>query len=201
MKLNGFKKIEFLAKGKRSEVYKALYKKEKVAIKLFKTTDSKIRVKKEAYFISLLNKKDIGPKFIFQKDNYIVYKLIEGPRFIDWLEQKNNREIIQMILKTLKICYEIDKLRINKLEFQNPKKHILIENNKPILIDFERCYFTNNPKNLTQFCQYLISKKIQYILKSKKIEIRRDTLISLLKKYKVNKNTNFKVIQKYIENS
>ena len=201
MKIKAFKSIEFLAKGKRSEVYKALYKNQKVAIKLFKTQDSKKRAKKEANFILILNKENIGPKLIFQENNYIVYKLIEGPRFIDWLNQSDKKSTLKMISKILDVCYKIDKLGINKLELHNPKKHILIENNKPILIDFERCYFTDNPKNLTQFCQYLISKKIQYILKSKKIKIKRVTLISVLKKYKVNKNTNFKIILKHIESS
>ena len=201
MLIKGASKLEFLAKGKRSEVYKAFYKKKEVAIKVFKTTDPKIRAKKEAYFISLLNKKNIGPKLIFQKDNYIIYKLIEGPRFVDWLEQRNKKEIIQMILKIIKICYEIDKLKINKLELQNPKKHILIENNNPILIDFEKCYKTNRPKNLTQFCQYITSKQIQIILNRKGIEINKDNLIKLLREYKKNINSNIKNILNYVKNS
>ena len=200
MKIKGIKNIEFLAKGKRSNVYRGEYKRTKVAIKIFKTKDSKERAKKEANFITILNKNNIGPKLIFQKDNYIVYKLIEGSKFIDWINENNKKIILKIISEILFMCYKMDSLKINKLELTNPKKHILIENNKPIFIDFERCYYTNNPKNLTQFCQYISSKKMSIILKSKSIHINKRKLIGLLRLYKKTINhSNFKLINEFIE--
>jgi len=201
MLIYGVKNIQFLARGKRSEVFKGVYINKEVAIKVFKTTDAKIRAKKEAEFLNILNKEKIGPQLLKHKNNYIIYKLIDGPTFVAWLKTTNKMLVLKAVKDILNQCFKLDSLCINKLELNNPKKHILMEKNKPKLIDFERCYYTNNPKNLTQFCQYLISKKIQYILKSKKIKIKRVTLISVLKKYKVNKNTNFKIILKHIESS
>src|SRR3990167_2396810 len=105
MLIYGVQNIQFLARGKRSEVFKGNFKKGKIAIKVYKTADAKIRAVKE-----ILNQ-----------------------------------------------CFKLDSLRINKLELNKPKKHILMERNKPKFIDFERCYYTNKPKNLTQICQYLTS--------------------------------------------
>ena len=199
MKINDVKNMEFLAKGKRSNVYKGEYKRTKVAIKIFKTKDSKERAKKEAKFITILDKNNIGSKLIFQKNNYVIYKLIEGPIFIDWIKVNNKKVILRVISEILFMCYKMDSLKINKLELTNPKKHILIENNKPIFIDFEKCYYTNNPKNLTQFCQYVSSKKMPIILKSKSININKRKLIELLKLYRKNINlSNFKLINEFI---
>ena len=96
---------------------------------------------------------------------------------------------IQLILKQiLKQCYELDKLKINKKELTNPYKHILIKNKKSKMIDFERCYETDNPKNVTQFCEYLMRKKI----------INRKNLTPLLKNYKKNKTKkNFEKILRF----
>ena len=38
---------------------------------------------------------------------------------------------------------------------QNPYKHILIKGKKVKMIDFERCYYNDKPKNVTQFCQFI----------------------------------------------
>ena len=86
---------------------------------------------------------------------------------------------------------------MNKLEMHNPHKHIIIEKKKPVMIDFERAYKTEKPKNVTQFCQFLMSKRVQEILKWK---ISKKELIKLLKQYKKNETEiNFNKIIKYIK--
>ena len=61
------------------------------------------------------------------------------------------------------------------------------------MIDFERCYETKNPKNVTQFCNFLMFNKESFNFNNKK-------LILLLKEYK-NKQTekNYKQIRNLIE--
>ena len=77
--------------------------------------------------------------------------------------------------------------KINKLEMHNPCKHIIIDK-KPVMIDFERCYFTNKPKNVTQFCQFIMSNKLILLLKHKKIKMNRKKLIASVKIYKKTYN-------------
>jgi predicted Ser/Thr protein kinase len=62
----------------------------------------------------------------------------------------------------------------------HPTKHILIKKGEAsrktvVMIDFERCKQTENPKNVTQFCQY--------ILKYQK-KINKKKLMRLLQEYK-----------------
>ena len=52
----------------------------------------------------------------------------------------------------------------------HPIKHIIIDKkNKPILIDFDRTRYTIKPANVTQFCDFLISKNTLMTLKNNKI--------------------------------
>jgi len=165
--LKGIKDLKYLAKGKRSEVYIGDYRKKKIIIKKSK------RAKIEAKWLKILNKYQIGPKFIFLGKNYLVYEFVKGERI---LEHKGN--IKKIIKKVLEQCRKMDKLGINKKEMQNPYKHILIDKNKVKMIDFERCYYSKKVKNVTQFCQFLREKIFRKLDKKKLVEI--------LKNYKKN---------------
>jgi len=187
LKVLGFKNIKFLTKGKRGLVYTANYRKKRVAIKLKnKKSLAKDRIQNEIEFLKILNKYKIGPKLILTNKNFFVYEFIKGKEFVDLIKKRKNTSLI--IKKILKKCRKLDELKINKKEFTRPNKHILIKNNNPYFIDFERCYFTDKPKNVTQFCQFLIKKKL--IKNNKKI----------LQRYKADQNEkNFKEILKLIK--
>jgi len=183
----------FLTKGKRGRIYID----KDIAIK----QTNKERAKKEAYYLKLLNKYKIGPKLLYLKKDKIFYKFVKGPFILDYIKKNNTKSIMKIIKNILNQCRTLDKLKINKLELHNPHKHIIIEQkkvgigNKPIMIDFERAYKTEHPKNVTQFCQYLMSFDIYNTLFSKGININKRELIKSLKVYKKKQtNSNFKNI-------
>jgi predicted Ser/Thr protein kinase len=146
--------VKYLAEGKRGIVYTGIYKKQKVAIKTKKPESlAKNRLKNEAKFLKILNKHKIGPKLLKSGKDYIIYKFIEGillPEFLGKEENKKKKK--ETIIKILKQARTLDKLKINKLEFTRPTKHIFIKNSRITIIDFERSYYTDKPKNVTQFC-------------------------------------------------
>src|SRR3989338_6551137 len=135
-------------------VYEAKQNKKNVAIKVAKQ-DPNIanRIAIESSFLKILNKHSIGPKLINSTSNYDTMQFIEGTPLG---KIKNpSKEILSGILDQ---CYTLDKLKIGKEEFTRPTKHVIVRNSKPVLIDFERCHYTESPKNVTQFCQYLSRK-------------------------------------------
>jgi putative serine/threonine protein kinase len=188
------KNPEYLAEGKRSIVYVGYLNSQKVSIKTtHPKSDAKGRISNEAKFLMKLNKYGIGPTLLSKGKNYIVYKFVEGILFIDYLEKNPNS--LNIIKKILEQCRVLDKLKINKLEFTRPIKHIFIKNNKVTIIDYERCYETENPKNVTQFCQFLMRKNSEKYFKINKLEFRE-----ILKKYKDNQtDENFKKIIKFLK--
>jgi predicted Ser/Thr protein kinase len=91
------------------------------------------------------------------------------------MKNVNHIEIKKVIINILNQCYQLDQLKVNKEEMHNPWKHIIVtKKNKPVLLDFERCYETKKPHNLTQFCTFLMVHKI----------LDRDKIIPVLKVYK-----------------
>ena len=178
--------FKYLTKGKRGKIYVE----KGIAIKKLIPK----RVEKESSWLKILNKYGIGPKLIGVEKDYFKYKFINGDFILDYFKSNNPKPVIIDILKQ---CRIMDKLKMNKLEMHNPYKHIIIENKKPIMIDFERAYKTEKPKNVTQFCQFLMSKRVQEILKWK---INKKELIRLLKQYKKNETEiNFIKVIKYIK--
>ncbi len=170
--------LKFLAKGKRSNVYVGRLNKKMVAVKVSK------RAKIEARWLRLLNKKGIGPKLIKVERDRMIYDFIGGKRIGDCLKNKNSKKIIKKVLRQ---CRILDKLKINKKELTNPYKHILINKDKVVMIDFERCHKVKKGKNVTQFCEYLMRNKV----------IARKKLTPLLKKYKENQTEiNFEKVLK-----
>ena len=141
----------------------------------------------EVKWLKELNKYNIGPKLISSGKNYFKYKFVNGIFITKYIEESNKTKIKKVLINVLKQCRVLDKLNVNKLEMHNPYKHIII-GKKVVMIDFERCYETLKPKNVSQFCQFLISKNIKKVLDKKKIKIDKRTLIKLIKKYKKSYN-------------
>lgn len=143
------------AKGKRGLVYTFKKNNKTIAVKI-KNPESKAenRIQNEIYFLKILNKHGIGPKLLFHGKDYFCYEFIYGKNIKQHI--KENKKIPKSILNDLmKQCEIMDKLKINKEEMHHPLKNVIIRKNKPVLIDFERCHFTQRPKNINQFKQFL----------------------------------------------
>ena len=192
----GIKNIKYLTKGHRGLLFTGIYKNKKIIIKT-KNPQSKAigRIENEAKWLKKLNKYYIGPKLKFIGDDFFIYEFIDGDFIVDYLRKSNKKNIKKIIKNIFNQLFVLDELKIDKEEMHHPLKHVIISKNKHYLIDFERTHYSQNPKNVTQFCQFLISKKVSEILKYKKIIIDRNKIIELAKVYKNSPiNKNFKKI-------
>lgn len=172
--------MKFLGKGKRGKVYL----KDGIATKF----SQPFRVKNEVFWLKKLNKYKIGPKLISFNEDSFSYKYVKGIEIIPWIEKADKKDIVKVLKEIIRQCEVLDSLNVNKKEMNHPYKHILIYKNKPVMIDFERCKITENPKNVNQFGQFLISSRMSSILIKKDIKIDKDNLKKALKEYKKNKS-------------
>ena len=140
----------------------------------------------ETNFLKVMNRQGIGPRLISHNNSSITIEYIEGERIINYLTSHNKNEILIVLRLILSQLLIMDRLNVNKLELTNPYKHIIVRKNKPYQIDFERCSYTNKPKNITQFIQFLCSGRLKQIFTKKKIKIEREKLLNLAQKYKEN---------------
>ncbi|MFH1331986.1 MAG: hypothetical protein ABIH63_01750 [archaeon] len=173
----------FFAKGKRSKVYLDCYEGRK-AVRKVANPNFVENLRNEAYWLVVLNKHKIGPKlFCFGKD-FIVMEFVGGLRVLDFFASANKKQILKVINDVLLQCHKLDSLGVNKEELTNPYKHVIVRKNKPVMIDFERCRNTETPKNVTQFVQFLTSRKVSSLLVKKRIKVDVKKFRSAAKRYK-----------------
>jgi len=165
----GFENLQYFARGKRGWIFTALYKGKKVAIKIKNPSSFAVSsIQHEAEMLKRLNRYDIGPKLIKATDQYVAYTFIEGAFITEFLEKASKKRILKVLKGVMDQCRTMDRLGISKEEMTRPIKHILIsKGDKPILIDFERAHTTHKQHNVTQFCQFLSSVYVRFILASK----------------------------------
>ena len=193
--LQGF---QYLTHGKRGMIYTAISDRSKlvkthfpskrdlvkVAIKV-KLEESKAqgRMENEAKWLKKLNAFNIGPRFIFAGDNYVVYRFVEGEFILDWLQNKKKEEILKVLRDVLLQCRQLDELQVNKEEMHHPFKHVLVnEFGKPVLLDFERCRETTSPQNVTQCIEFIC--RLCKELTSKNVHFPIEKFRELAKEYK-----------------
>ncbi len=175
--------LVYFARGKRSIIYKAVFEGNECIIKVEKQDIGAMnRIANEKSWLEKLNHFSIGPKLFGYGEDFLIMELIDGKKFIDWLPDADTEEIKLIVIELLRQCRKLDCLNVNKEEMHNPFKHIIIRKNKPVMIDFERCHNTLKPKNVTQFFQYLTSKRLEGIFQEKGLNFEKAVIE--LKEYK-----------------
>jgi predicted Ser/Thr protein kinase len=174
------KKMEIYAQGKRG----VIYKEDRVCIKEKNPRSTVDALGNESKYLKVLNKKNIGPKFIKYEQGRLYREFVDGIRISEFFEQETDKKkIIDVIIQVLEQCRQMDLLGMNKKELTNPYKDILVTpDNKAVMIDFERCHETKKPKNVTQFLQYINRSKPT--LEKKGIIIDKQEMIKAGKEYK-----------------
>ncbi len=183
---SGVKNVRQFAKGKRGVIYKGEYKKKKVAIKTQRKDVEVKTIQNEIECLKKLQKKNIGPKIVHAEESFFVYEFIEGKFIEEFVEKhKSKKRIKGIILNVMMQCRQLDKMGLNKEEMHHPYKHVIITKDcKAVLVDFERCRNTQDPKNVSQFCQYLTHGRMAHLLEDKGISINEKEMRKAAKQYK-----------------
>ncbi|MFT4311310.1 MAG: hypothetical protein ACMXX7_01650 [Candidatus Woesearchaeota archaeon] len=201
-------KKEVFSKGKRGIIYTSTIDNKTYLIKQRNPkSKSPGTIQNEFEYNQKLNKIKIGPKIYYydKKQDFLIRDFVKGKKIEDWVkENKQTKDFKQNLIKILKQillqCKKLDEIKINKQELTNPHKDILITNqNKPTIIDFERCRHTLKPKNVTQFMQYLTRPFMKKTLGLQDINLDKKQIIELSEKYKKNQTKeNFTFLLKII---
>ncbi len=177
--------IRYFAKGKRGIVYSGEYNGKKAIIKIKHPKSEAVgRMRNEAKWLKVLNKKGIGPKFLFAGREYLVYEFVKGEFILDAFSKMRKQDIKKILISILKQCKKMDGIKITKEEMHRPVKHIIITpSEKPVMIDFERVHKTKKSHNITQFCQFIISGYLLGLLEKKGFGIDKNRIIKLAREY------------------
>ena len=178
--------INYLTSGKRGIIYKGIYDNKNIALKIKNPSSTAIaRIFIEGENLKKINLHGIGPRHIKSDDKYLIYEYVEGVLFPQFVRFSTKNKIIEVIKNVFNQLYILDKDNIQKEEMTNPYKHIVVQKDlTPVLLDFERASKRIKPNNVNQFCQYIISSIMTIMLNEKKIQIEKEKILVLAKKYK-----------------
>lgn len=175
--------LKYLSQGKRSFVYLVEYNHKKAVVKVKKPSTIPNVVSDECFWLSIVNKFSIGPNLLKCSKTYLIMNFVDGETFYDFIKHANQKSIKFVLKSVAEQMIILDSAGIVKEEMNHPKKHIIVSDKEPVLIDFERSHFSNKPKNFTQFIQFLTSKSVANIL-SIKFSFDKAKLRALASAYK-----------------
>jgi len=182
-------KCRILGKGYVGMVVLAKKDNDVVALKIRRVDSPRKNMSNESKLLQIVNKLEIGPKFIKNSKNFLVMEYIKGEKIIDWAKKAEikSQEIRSVLNNILRECYLLDDARVDHGELSTIDKHVIVGKNKNTIIDFESSSVNRKPSNVTGATQgILIGTGLARIIQ-KKIKLpTKDIIINLIRQYKKN---------------
>jgi len=190
--------LNVLGKGHSGIVVKVNTNKGKnLALKIRRLDSRRKNSNNEAKFMVIANSLNIGPKLIDSKKNFILMEFIEGQKISAWLEHyaymktPGNKERTKKALNNLmEQCYLLDRLYLDHGELTRIDNHVIVSENRVVILDFESSSVNRKTTNVTSIIQSLffsgiISKRVKDIMDFRNSS---SNLLRNLKKYKNEQN-------------
>lgn len=182
--------LSVLGKGHVSVVVVAYVDRVRYALKIRRVDADRLDMSREVEMLKMANKVGIGPRFYGATKNLILMELVEGvniPEWVNTVKGRGRRDRVRKVLRLiLEDCRRLDKAGLDHGELSRAPKHVIVEGDRPRIIDFESASTTRRAANVTSICQFLfigsqVAESLRRILPS----ISRDKLIEALRGYKV----------------
>ena len=182
-------RLGVLGLGTVGIVVKAMGKNRICALKIRRTDANRPDMKQEVKITRLANNIQIGPEIYSHTRDMITMKLLEAQEIGEWLRNLNGKgkrdQVKVMVHSLLNQCRKLDIMGIDHGQLSNLRKHAVIAEGKPWLIDFESASTKRKPKNVTTAAQYLFIGGYLSPLMRRTLGLREtQTLRDLLADYK-----------------
>jgi putative serine/threonine protein kinase len=153
-------RLGILGIGTVGVVVRAKAGEELLALKVRRTDANRPDMKEEAKVLTLANRLGIGPPIRSHSRDFILMKLIEYQELNDWLKglkgPGSREETRKMVHALLNQCRKLDIMGIDHGQLSNLRKHAVVAEGKPWIIDFESASTSRRPRNVTTATQYLL---------------------------------------------
>jgi putative serine/threonine protein kinase len=182
-----------LGKGHAGIVIRALWRGKEVALKVRRSDADRVSMEKEAEYLEHVNKWCLGPVLYGFTRDFIVMEKIDGRYLGDWVKANiENRELVKEIIKdVLDIAFRLDQSGLDHGELTRIRRHYIVTRKGPRVIDFESASFNRTPSNVTSTVQSLfLNIRFRRLLDDVFQLPGRDTLLTLLRKYKKEPSEN-----------
>ena len=162
-------------------------------MKIRRTDADRTNMKHEATMLEKANSINVGPKLLGCSDNFLLMELIEGLLMDEWIEQhssEGDKDVVKNVLReSLDQCFRLDRLELDHGELSQARRHLLVKEDHPRIVDFETASTSRKPANLSSICQYIfVSSNLALRVGELLGKVELDQLRQALSKYKKTKS-------------
>lgn len=163
------------------------------ALKIRRTDANRPSLEEEFRLTTFANRLGVGAPVQGHTKDFLMMKLLEYAEFSDWLKQLKGegtrRRVREMVHEILNQCRKLDIMGLDHGQLSNLRKHVVVAEGRPWIIDFESASRSRRPSNVTSAAQHLlVGGRISPVVR--RLLGVRDTgpLLTLLKNYKSSLN-------------
>lgn len=153
-------RLGILGLGTVGIVVKALTEYGICALKIRRTDANRPDMAQEVRITRLANNVQIGPEVYSHTRDMITMKYLDAKEIGEWLENLKGvgrrDQVRETVHSLLNQCRKLDIMGIDHGQLSNLRKHAVMAEGKPWLIDFESASTKRKPRNVTTAAQYLL---------------------------------------------
>ena len=129
------------------------------ALKLRRTDANRPTMDDEVGLATMANRVGVGPEVFAHTRDAILMELLEPQEIYEWLRAlrgEGKRATVRALIHSLlNQCRTLDIMGIDHGQLSNLRKHAVVADGKPWIIDFESASRGRKPRNVTTATQYL----------------------------------------------
>ena len=186
-----FMGIKLLGKGQNSFVFKCRINNNYYACKIRRFDSSRPNLINEGNYLRLANSVDVGPRLITYTSNVLVMELINGIPIQKYVITAGQSELRMILRDLLWQCRRLDTIGLAHNELSRPRDHIIINDGKAFIIDFESASLNSRVSNVAQLLNALIMSRgfVQDHIRSVMgISINFNDLREAIRRYKTTRS-------------
>jgi len=153
-------KLGILGIGTVGIVVKCLADDRVLALKIRRTDANRPSLDYEHRLTSLANRVGVGPPHYGHTKDLILMKYLDYVELSDWLRgltgEGTRRRARDMLHSVLNQCRTLDIMGIDHGELSDLRKHVVVAEGVPWILDFESASTGRKPRNVTSAAQYLL---------------------------------------------
>lgn len=159
------------------------------ALKIRRTDANRPSMAEEYDLTSFANRLGIGAPVYGHTKDFMMMKYLDYVEFGDWMKGLHgagtSRRTREMVHEILNQCRKLDIMGLDHGQLSNLRKHVVVAEDKPWIIDFESASRSRKPRNVTSAAQcLLVGGKISPLVR-RLLGIRSaGPILKLLREYK-----------------
>ena len=163
------------------------------ALKIRRTDANRPSMKEEFRLSQLANRIGIGAKVVSCSRDIMLLEYLDYKELHDWFKvlrgpdrRATARRMVHAILNQ---CRKLDIMGLDHGQLSNLRKHVVVVDDYPYIIDFESASTNRMPRNVTTAAQYILIGGKMSPLVARLIGSRdRGSLLSAIRRYKQEKS-------------